>query len=608
MAMNAKDIIRKRQQLWNGNIEEDKTFIESAAEYILSPNGEKIREEIKNNPEYLIELAFCIVDKNQNTVPFFINKVQRRFLETLNQARKDFAIGKRLHLKFLVLKGRQQGFTSIITAYQLACSITQKNFAGFTLADDGDNTITIFSDKAKYAYDNLPDRFKPTEKYNNRKEFHFETLNSRWRVATAGGKGVGRSKTLNFFHGSEVAFWDNLREILTGLNPALTKDSIQVLESTANGFNEFKELWDSDNNWEGLFYEWWETPEYRQNFESDEYREQFIHNVQMALPGVSDSNSDGWVYYRCKWLHDTIELDWEQIYWYHNQWKDYREDIKQEYPCTPEESFLATGKPVFDLEQVNYRLKELTSNPIGERGNLKFNEDRKVVFVPDHNGYVTIYEQPKKDYPYAIGADVAEGTINGDYDAAHVLDNITLNQVAVFHGKTDVDLYAIELDKLGRFYNNAVLAPEVNFNPGIVINLEKMGYPKQYMRQSIDKITKDIQMKFGFKTDRTTRPVIISDLVELVREHIHLINDVATLREMIVFIKNDQGRPEAQQGKHDDLIMALAIALKATEQQTKVSKERQLDLSKLPEDMKQDYDKATPEMKKYLADKWKLYK
>jgi hypothetical protein len=606
--MNAADIIHKRKQLWNGNIEEDKTFIQSAAEYILSPNGKEIRNEIKNNPEYLIELAFCIVDKNQNTVPFFINKVQARFLETLNQARKDFTEGKRLHLKFLILKGRQQGFTSIITAYQLACSITRKNFAGFTLADDGDNTFTIFSDKAKYAYDNLPEQFKPTEKYNNRKEFHFENLNSRWRVATAGGKGVGRSKTLNFFHGSEVAFWDNLREILTGLNPALTKDSIQVLESTANGFNEFKELWDDDNNWEGLFYEWWETPEYRLSFESRQKETEFKQNVTEATAGTHEPSNSRWVFYRCKWLIETIGLDWEQTYWYYSQWKDYKEDIKQEYPCTPEESFLATGKPVFDLEQVNYRLKELTTNPIGERGSLKFNDERKVIFVPDLNGYVTVYEQPKQDYPYALGADVAEGTINGDFDAAHVLDNITLNQVAVFHGKMDVDLYAIELDKLGRYYNNAVLATETNFNPGTVLNLEKLSYPKQYIRQSIDSITKDIQMKFGFKTDRITRPVIISDLVELVRDHIHLINDVATLREMIVFIKNDQGRPEAQQGKHDDLILSLAIALKATEQQSKASKQRQADLSKLEPDMKADYEKANPEMKKYLAEKWKLYK
>jgi hypothetical protein len=613
MPMNAQDIINKRHDLWNGSIDEDKVFLEAFAEYLLSDPGATIREEIKNNPEYLIEMAFCIVDKNQQTVPFFINKVQRRFLKTLNQAIKDFKFGKRLSLKFLILKGRQQGFTSIITAYQLACSIIQKNFAGFTLADDAENTLTIFTDKAKYAYDNLPEALKPTEKYNNRREFHFDNLNSRWRVATAGGKGVGRSKTLNFFHGSEVAFWDDLRGILTGLNPALTKDSIQCLESTANGFNEFKELWDDDNNWENLFYEWWETDEYRQTFESDSRKTEFVDKVTHSLPGTNDANREQWAFYRCKWLVETIGLDWNQVYWYYNQWKDYKEDIKQEYPCTAEESFLATGKPVFDIEQVTQRKKIADErNPI-KVGLFKyeyFNEqivNPSIKWVDDENGPIAIYEDVKTNYPYVIGGDTSgEGS---DFFASHVLDNTTGNQVAVVHHQYDEDLYAKQMYCLGKYYNTALIGIEVNFSTYPNMELSRLGYPKIYVREVPDTFTGQVQKKFGFRTTTITRPAIIANLVEVVRDHIELINDSKTLAEMITFIKNENGKPEAQEGKHDDLIISLAIAHAIRDQQSyAVDTAQKFDISKLPKDLQEDYWSASADMRAYLLKKWGVIK
>lgn len=609
--MKAIDIIRKRQELWNGSIEDDKAFLESVSEYILSNEGAEIREEIKNNPEYLIEMAFCIVDKNQQTVPFFINKVQRKFLNTLNQAINDFKAGKRLNLKFLILKGRQQGFTSIITAYQLACSIIQKNFAGFTLADDVENTVTIFTDKAKYAYDNLPDGLKPSEKYNNRKEFHFEVLNSRWRVATAGGKGVGRSKTLNFFHGSEVAFWDKLREILTGLNPALTKDSIQVLESTANGFNEFKELWDDDNNWENLFYEWWETEEYRQSFESEQRKQEFIHNVLSSTPGTNDANTTKWVYYRCKWLAETLE--WEQVYWYFNQWKDYKEDIKQEYPCTAEESFLATGKPVFDIEQVVQRKKITDERKPIKTGLFTYDYvgekiiDNSIKWMDDESGPIAIYEDVKKNYPYVIGGDTSGD--GSDFFASHVLDNTTGNQVAVVHHQYDEDLYAKQMYCLGKYYNTALIGIEVNFSTYPNKEVSRLGYPKIYVREVPDTFTGQIQKKFGFRTTMITRPMIIANLVEIVRDHIELINDSKTLGEMITFIKNEQGKPEAQEGKHDDLIISLAIAHAIREQQAyTVDTAQKFDIIKLSKDLQEDYWNAPVDMRGYLLKKWGVVK
>ena len=95
---------------------------------------------------------FVVVDKNQRTMPFFLNDVQHDFINTLNKAKQDFNEGKITNISLLVLKGRQQGFTTLVTAYQLSCSILNKNFQGYTLADKSDNAEAIFQNKAKYPY------------------------------------------------------------------------------------------------------------------------------------------------------------------------------------------------------------------------------------------------------------------------------------------------------------------------------------------------------------------------------------------------------------------------------------------------------------------------
>jgi phage terminase large subunit len=81
-----------------------------------------------------------------------------------------------------------------------------------------------------------------------------------------------------------------------------------------------------------------------------------------------------------------------------------------------------------------------------------------------------------------------------------------------------------------------------------------------------EKINHTKKKEFGFRTDLRTRPSIISYLVELIRDHTELINDADTLREMLHFIFNEEGRAEAQQGCHDDLVMGLAIAYRIIQQ------------------------------------------
>ena len=562
-------IIEKRKEIWqkSRDIEQDKRFREAVARKIIE--DENIRKEIQEYPEKLIEMCFVIVNKEKQTVPFFLNEVQKDFIERINRAKREYREGKRLHIRFLVLKGRQQGFTSVITAYQLACTITRKNFEGFTAADEDMNTTAIFENKAKFPYMHLPEILKPSEKYNNRKQFLFEKLNSSWEVKTA-SPNMGRSRTINFFHGSEVAFWkDGISGVQAGLGEALTKDAIQIYESTANGYNEYKELWDS-GAWENCFYEWWRTPEYRLKFESPTKETWFKQQVETG------KNSE-WIWKRCYWLRHSINLDWEQVYWYYVKYEGYidKELIKQEYPCSPDEAFISTGQCIFDQEKLIARIQELEciqkkNKP--RRGIFVYNMhndkiiDSTIRFIDDPNGPVTIYEEPQNRTPYVLGADTAEG--GNDKCAGQILNNITGNQAAVWHGRTDTDLFAKQLYCIGRYYNGALIAVETNFDLHPVKELQRLGYPLQYKREVIDSVTNRKQEKFGFQTTRVTRPVIIAELVAFVREHIELINDIPTLREMLTFVRNEQGKPEAIEGKNDDLVMSLAIANKAREQQT----------------------------------------
>ena len=184
MIYTADYLIEKRKEKWNElqSIEYDKEFRSAVANELLT--NKELLNEVKASPEKLIELVFVVVDKNQRTMPFFLNDVQHSFIDTLNKAIQDYKEGKITEISLLVLKGRQQGFTTLVTAYQLSCSILNKNFQGYTLADVGDNAEAIFQNKAKFPYGQLPDELKPTEKFNNRKQLLFEKINSSFICAT----------------------------------------------------------------------------------------------------------------------------------------------------------------------------------------------------------------------------------------------------------------------------------------------------------------------------------------------------------------------------------------------------------------------------------------
>ena len=601
-----KYLIEWRKNVWNANenIEKDRQFRELAAEKLIF--SADLRHEIYLNPELFIELFFVIVNKKKQVVPFFLNEVQNDFISRLNKAKSEYQEGKRAKLAFLILKGRQQGFTSLITAYQLACSMLQKNFEGFTLADQTENATTIFENKAKYPHSQLPECLRPTEKFNNKKELRFSKLNSSWEVATA-TKNVGRSRTINFFHGSEAAFWQvPMSDLQSAIMPAMTGDCISIYETTPNGFNDFKDMWDS-GVYINCFYEWYRTAEYTQSFESKAHEERFDDLIK---------NGQEWISERLRWLL-AKGLTKEQAYWYFKTYESYtdKEKIKQEYPCTAEEAFLMSGRPVFNADNIVRRIDYLRGKYEKEpykEGYFDFkwknpetkdeiiNESIKFVESKEKN-WARLYETAQEKVPYVVGGDT-KGEGNDSY-AMTVINNVTEKRAMSMNLDVMTSYpYTYQVYCAGIYYNTALIGIEINFNTGPVEELQRLRYPNQYVRRKYDTYTKKHEEKYGWKTDGNTRPLIIDKEADLVLNNIDLINDIPTLQEMLTFVYDDNGRPDAISGKHDDLLFSEMIASQIREQQRRtINSGKQ---SHYTSDMLEDYKKASPQERAMMIAAW----
>ena len=189
--------------------------------------------------------------------------------------------------------------------------------------------------------------------------------------------------------------------------------------------------------------------------------------------------------------------------------------------------------------------------------------------VDDRRGSVAVYEEPQAGVPYVIGADTAgEGS---DWFVAQVLDNRDGRQVAVLRRRCDEDAFACELMALGYWYNTALLGIEANFSTYPIKTCERLGYPRQFVREEEDSYTHRLQRRLGVRTTARTRPLMLAELVRVVRDETHTLNDETTLREMLAFVRNARGRPEAMPGEHDDCVMALAIAHYIRGQQSRLA-------------------------------------
>lgn len=506
------------------------------------------------NTKKYIEKYVKIRDKAGSIIDLKLNEPQQKLYDIIKQQRKE---GK--PVRIVILKARQMGFSTLVESILFKETATKWNINTGIVAHKEDSTTNLFN-MSKRIYDNLPLEMKPSKKASNAKELIFDNqegtgLKSKIKCMTAGAEGIGRSDTFNNLHISEYAFWPgNKKETLLGLMQSVPNlpNTIVIIESTANGYEDFKDIWDRAVNKESdfipLFVGWNELEEYKMPYTNFKLTEE-------------EQN-----------LVDVYNLSLEQITW--RRWciaNNCGGDInlfKQEYPLTPEEAFLLSGNAVFDKEALLMRLQTIPK-PI-HKGYFTYEYDglriSEIKWVNDSNGYIEIYNVP--DSPeftnYCIGGDTAgEGS---DYFVGQVLDAKTGKQVARLRHQMDADLYTRQMYCLGKYYKDALIGIEANFDSYPIMELTRLGYTKQYVREHFDTFTGKLSKSFGFRTTSITRPTIISNLVQIVRESTELIQDKTTIEELLTIIRNEKGRIEAPEGGHDDLMMALAIAYHIREQ------------------------------------------
>jgi hypothetical protein len=230
----------------------------------------------------------------------------------------------------------------------------------------------------------------------------------------------------------------------------------------------------------------------------------------------------------------------------------------QEYPSTPEEAFISSGRPVFNPEQLN----ELILDAPEPLYRMAVEESHAGMNMVKHAlGELHVYRDHDPGETYCIGADVGMGVRDGDWSVAQVLDS-EKRLVSTWRGQVHPDFFAQILSTLGLYYNTALIAPESN-NHGILtcVRLYKdLAYPNVFSDvvegQQEDRDTINV----GFRTTVKTRPLVIDRLRGAMREKDITVADKTTLREMLTFVVNEAGKMEAEKGTHDDCVMALAIA------------------------------------------------
>ena len=521
------------------------------------------------NTKKYIEEYIKIRDKQGRIVPLRFNEPQMRYYNVIKKLREQ-----NKPIRIIILKARQMGFSTETEGIIFKNVVTKHNYNAGIVAHKADSTNNLF-EMSKRMYEFLPDEIKPDKKKSNAKELVFNNdngtgLDSKIKCMTAGGNGIGRSDTFTALHLSEFAFWEgNKKDTLAGLIQSVpnTPESIVIIESTANGFEYFKELWDNavagKNDFYALFIGWNELDEY-----------------QMPYTGFELTKEE-------KELQQLYGLTLEQLTWrrwcIQNNCGGDIDTFKQEYPICPEEAFLSTGKCYFNKQNIINRMKKVPK-PIMEgffSCDYTGTKISNMKFVSEDKGSIKIFKKPEKYRPYVIGGDTSgEGS---DFFTLHILDNITGEQVAVLKHEFDETEYVKPAYCLGMYYNIALVGIENNFSTYPTKKLEEVNYPKQYVRNKEDTYLAKHDKAFGFKTTPVTRPLILAGLQEIVgdEEEINKINDYDTLSEMLTFIKNKVGRPEAEQGYHDDLVMALAIAYYIRPQQS-------MKLN-LPENQKSEY-------------------
>lgn len=302
----------------------------------LSDREREIRQRLKDDFEHYASRCLRIRTKSGQVQAFALNRTQRHLHERLEAQRK--AKGR---VRALVLKGRQVGISTYIAGRFYWRISHRRGARAFILTHLDTASDNLFS-MAKRFHEHCPELVRPETGKANAKELSFINLDSGYKVATAGTAEVGRSETIQMFHGSEVAFWPNAQNHSAGIRQAIAQvdDTEDIRESTANGVGnpfhaEYKAAERGDSEYEAIFLPWFWHEEYTRDLDREW------------------SPPEAWLDYQ-----NAYELTRGQVYW---AWLKNRElavlaggtpdepcwQFRQEYPANADEAFQTSGADAF---------------------------------------------------------------------------------------------------------------------------------------------------------------------------------------------------------------------------------------------------------------------
>jgi len=268
--------------------------------------------------------------------------------------------------------------------------------------------------------------------------------------------------------------------------------------------------------------------------------------------------------------------------------------MKQEFPSTPMEAFLTSGRKVFDSEDL-MRAEGRCTKPLlvydvdpntGKRKKVNDKVDLKLKaadkLAQSTLGYLLVWELPDKDEDYAMGGDVAEGLEHGDRSSLDVVAKSDGRQVAHWFGHLDTKRFARLMAHIGTWYNMAYIGPERNNHGHAVLQELVEIYPvsRIYHEEHIDREDIDEEtQKVGWHTSAQSKPLLTGGFEDLLANDTDGLRWRGTVAELNIFVYDKKGRMGAQAGGFDDQVMSYLIA---QEMRARMPKRRIIDDSIAP--------------------------
>ena len=405
----------------------------------------------------------------------------------------------------IILKSRQLGISTLSAGYSLWLMIFHKDKNILCIATKQDTAKNMVT-KVKFMYENLPSWLKLNAPENNKLTLRLD--NGSQIKATSASSDAGRSEAVSLLLIDEAAFIENIGEIWASAQQTLATGGGCIALSTPYG----------TGNW---FHQTWTRAEAKEN--------QFL---PIKLP---------W------YVHPERDQKWRDT---QNELLGDPRMAAQECDC----DFSTSGDIVFYSEYIEYYEKSFIKSPLERRG-------------VDKNLWV--WENADYTRDYLVVADVSRGD-GKDYSAFHVLDVTNNVQVAEYKGQLGTKEFGHLLVGIATEYNEALLVIE-NANIGwatIQVCIDR-NYPNLYYSQKsegtnvnsyFDKFQDHSKMVAGFTMSSRTRPMVIGKFQEYIGDKGVTIQSKRLVEEMKTFIWRN-GRPEAQTGYNDDLVMSFGMAM-----------------------------------------------